>query len=143
MKPTRPPREEEKAEKEITKQNTRVLVGFRNAYVFYGEQTEGIEFPAMCEVYGDVGQTTTVCLRFMSIRTSSLSLRRGSHSRFGMSYSGRIGILPGQSSSDTFATLVHQLARDVAQDRTTHHYDKENEAPYGAGVKVYRSTPPL
>src|SRR5277367_933277 len=41
----------EEAEKDITKQNTRVLVGFRNAYVFDVSQTEGAELPAMREVY--------------------------------------------------------------------------------------------
>src|SRR5260370_24537552 len=44
----------EEAEKNITKQNTRVLVGFRNAYVFDVEQTEGVQLPAMLEVYRDV-----------------------------------------------------------------------------------------
>ena len=42
---------EEEAEKDITKQNTRVLFGFRNAYVFDISQTEGVELPAMHEVY--------------------------------------------------------------------------------------------
>ena len=46
---------DEEAEKDITKQNTRVLVGFRNAYVFDVEQTEGVDLPAMREVYGEVG----------------------------------------------------------------------------------------
>src|SRR6202789_4357902 len=47
-------KKDEEAEKDITKQNTRVLVGFRNASVFDVEQTEGAELPAMREVYGDV-----------------------------------------------------------------------------------------
>lgn len=47
---------DEDAEKDLTKQNTRVLVGFRNAYVFDVSQTEGADLPAMHEVYGDVGE---------------------------------------------------------------------------------------
>jgi hypothetical protein len=43
-------KKDEKAEKDIIKQNTRVLVGFRNAYVFDVEQTEGAELPAMREI---------------------------------------------------------------------------------------------
>ena len=35
------------AEKDITKQNTAVLVGFRNAYVFDVSQTDGAELPEM------------------------------------------------------------------------------------------------
>ena len=38
-------KKDEEAEKDITKQNTRVLVGFRNAYVFDVSQTEGAEPP--------------------------------------------------------------------------------------------------
>jgi antirestriction protein ArdC len=62
------------AEKDITKQNTRVLVGFRNAYVFDVEQTEGVELPAMHEVYGDVGENHDRLLSFIE--------RQGSRSRF-------------------------------------------------------------
>src|SRR6202045_2113363 len=41
---------DEEAEKDITKQNTRVLVGFRNAYVFDVTQTEGAELPTLREM---------------------------------------------------------------------------------------------
>ena len=43
-------KKDEEAEKDITKQNTRVLVGFRNAYVFDVEQTDGAELPDMREI---------------------------------------------------------------------------------------------
>ena len=46
---------DEEAEKDITKQNTRVLVGFRNAYVFDVSQTDGTELPTMREMRGTVG----------------------------------------------------------------------------------------
>src|ERR1700729_142528 len=49
-------KKDEEAEKDITKQNTRVLVGFRNAYVFDVSQTEGAELPAMREMSGEVGE---------------------------------------------------------------------------------------
>src|SRR5260370_3994363 len=56
---------DEEAEKDITKQNTRVLVGFRNAYVFDVEQTEGVDLPAMREVYGGVGENHDRLLSFI------------------------------------------------------------------------------
>src|SRR5216684_886897 len=56
---------DEEAEKDITKQNTRVLVGFRNAYVFDVAQTEGVELPAMREVNGDVGENRDRLLTFI------------------------------------------------------------------------------
>ena len=48
-------KKDEEANKDITRQNTRVLVGFRNAYVFDVEQTEGAELPTMREMSGNVG----------------------------------------------------------------------------------------
>jgi hypothetical protein len=44
------------AEKDITKQNTRTLLGFRNTYVFDVSQTNGVDLPEMHEVSGDPGE---------------------------------------------------------------------------------------
>src|SRR3984885_8635782 len=49
-------KKKEEAEKDITKQNVPVLVGFRSAYVFDVAQTEGAELPAMHEISGNVGE---------------------------------------------------------------------------------------
>jgi len=46
---------QEEVEKEVTKENRPVLVGFRNAYVFDVSQTEGAELPEMHQITGDVG----------------------------------------------------------------------------------------
>src|SRR6202012_2277500 len=46
----------EEAEKDITKQNERVLLGFRNAYVFDVSQTDGVDLPEMREISGDPGE---------------------------------------------------------------------------------------
>ena len=110
------------AEKDITKQNTRVLVGFRNAYVFDVEQTEGVELPAMREVYGDVGENHDRLLAFIERRGIELVFTEKIAPALGMSYGGRIAILPGQSKAETFATLVHELAHEMlhkAERRTT------------------------
>ena len=71
-------KKDEEAEKDITKQNTRVLVGFRNAYVFDVSQTEGAELPAMREMSGDVGENRDRLFRSSARRASSLSLPRTS-----------------------------------------------------------------
>src|SRR6185312_7857808 len=44
------------ASKDITKQNERVLLGFRNTYVFDVSQTDGVDLPEMREVSGDPGE---------------------------------------------------------------------------------------
>lgn len=113
---------EEEAEKDITKQNTRVLVGFRNAYVFDVKQTEGVELPAMREVYGNVGENDDRLLSFIERQRIELVFTENIAPALGMSYGGRIAILPGQSKAETFATLVHELAHEMlhkAERRTT------------------------
>ncbi len=110
------------AEKDITKQNTRVLVGFRNAYVFDVEQTEGVELPAMREVYGDVGENHDRLVSFIERQGIELVYSENIAPALGMSYGGRIAIQPGQSKAETFATLLHELAHEMlhkAERRTT------------------------
>jgi hypothetical protein len=110
------------AEKDITKQNTRVLVGFRNAYVFDVEQTDGPDLPAMREVYGDVGENHDRLLSFIERQGIELVFTEKIAPALGMSYGGRIAILPGQSRAETFATLLHELAHEMlhkAERRTT------------------------
>jgi antirestriction protein ArdC len=53
------------AEKDITRQNTRVLVGFRNAYVFDVSQTDGAGLPALREMSGDAGENRDRLLSFI------------------------------------------------------------------------------
>jgi hypothetical protein len=115
-------KKDEEAEKDITKQNTRVLVGFRNAYVFDVSQTEGIELPAMHEVYGDVGENRDRLVSFMEGQGIALTYTEKIAPALGMSYGGRIAILPGQSKAEEFSTLVHELAHEMlhkAERRTT------------------------
>ena len=110
------------AEKDITKQNTRVLVGFRNAYVFDVEQTEGAELPAMREICGDVGENHDRLVSFIERQGIELVFTEKIAPALGMSYGGRIAILPGQSKAETFATLLHELAHEMlhkAERRTT------------------------
>ena len=66
-------------------------------------------------------RTATVCWPSSSVRASSLSLPRTSLRR-GVSYGGRIALLPGQSKAEEFATLVHEVAHELlhkAERRTT------------------------
>src|SRR5260370_2592483 len=114
---------DEEAEKDITKQNARVLVGFRNAYVFDVEQTEGVDLPAMREVYGDVGENHGRPVSFIDRQGIELVFAENIAPALCMRYGGRIAILPGQSNADTFATLVHELAHEMlhnAQQRSTY-----------------------
>ena len=113
---------DEEAEKDITKQNTTVLVGFRNAYVFDVSQTEGAELPAMLEVHGDVGENRDRLVSYIERQSIELVFTENIAPALGVSYGGRIAILPGQSEAEEFSTLVHELAHEMlhkAERRTT------------------------
>jgi N-terminal domain of anti-restriction factor ArdC len=115
-------KKDEEAEKDITKQNTRVLVGFRNAYVFDVSQTEGAELPAMREMSGEVGENRARLIAFINKQNIELVFTENIAPALGMSYGGRIAILPGQSEAEEFSTLVHELAHEMlehANRRTT------------------------
>jgi hypothetical protein len=110
------------AEKDITKQNTRVLVGFRNAYVFDVSQTDGAELPTMREMSGSVGENRDRLVSFVAAQGIELVFTEKIAPALGMSYGGRIAILPGQSNAEEFSTLVHELAHEMlhkAERRTT------------------------
>jgi hypothetical protein len=101
------------AEKDITKQNTRTLLGFRNAYVFDISQTNGIDLPAMREVSGDPGESIDRLAAFLRGQGIQIVYNPKIAPALGMSYGGRIAILPGQSKAEEFSTLVHEAAHEM------------------------------
>jgi antirestriction protein ArdC len=104
---------DEEAEKEPVYQNKPVLVGFRSAYVFDVSQTEGTELPAMREVTGDVGENRDRLLAFIEKQGIELVFTENIAPALGVSYGGRIALLPGQSKAEEFATLVHEVAHEL------------------------------
>jgi hypothetical protein len=106
-------KKDEEANKDITKQNERVLLGFRNAYVFDVSQTEGVDLPEMREVSGDPGENLDRLAAFVQSRGIQLVYSDDLQGALGMSYGGRIAILRGQSKAETFATLVHETAHEL------------------------------
>ncbi len=106
-------KKEADAEKDITTQNTRVLVGFRNAYVFDVSQTEGTDLPALREISGDPGESIDRLSVFLKGQGITLVYNDNIAPALGMSYGGRIAILPGQSRAEEFSTLVHETAHEL------------------------------
>ena len=114
--------DEEAAKSDPAYTNKPVLVGFRNAYVFDIAQTEGAELPTMHEVYGDVGDNRDRLLAFIEKQGVELVFTESIAPALGVSYGGRIAILPGQSKAEEFSTLVHEVAHEMlhkAERRTT------------------------
>ena len=98
------------------------MVGFRNAYVFDVSQTDGTELPTMHEVHGDVGENRDRLVSFIDQQGIELVFTENIAPALGISYGGRIAILPGQSEAEEFSTLVHELAHEMlhkAERRTT------------------------
>jgi hypothetical protein len=124
------------ANKDITKQNERVLLGFRNAYVFDISQTDGVDLPALNEVTGDPGENIDRLAAFLKSKGIQLVYNEKIAPALGMSYGGRIAILPGQSKAETFATLVHETAHELLHKRTPHghHEDRARDRSRGRGV---------
>jgi hypothetical protein len=102
------------AEKNIRTQNQAVLVGFRSAYVFDVSQTEGKELPALSErVTGTVGEYRERLIDFIIAQDIQLEFKESIAPALGMSYGGRIAILPGQGEAEEFSTLVHELSHEM------------------------------
>ena len=90
-----------------------VLVGFRSAYVFDVSQTEGAELPAFSKVSGTVGEYRERLVECIAHQGIALEFKESIAPALGMSYGGRIAILPGQPEAEEFSTLVHELAHEM------------------------------
>ena len=107
-------KKDSEAEKDITKQNQPVLVGFRSAYVFDVSQTEGAPLPDLSErVKGEVGEYRERLIDFLIAQGIELEFKESIAPALGMSYGGRIAILPGQAAAEEFSTLVHEIAHEM------------------------------
>ena len=106
-------KKDSEAEKDITKQNTHTLLGFRNAYVFDISQTNGVDLPELHEVSGDPGESIDRLAAFLRSQGIQIVYNPKIAPAMGVSYGGRIAILPGQSKAEEFSTLVHEAAHEM------------------------------
>jgi hypothetical protein len=126
-------KKDDEAAKDVRTQNQSVLVGFRSVYVFDVSQTEGLELPELSSrVSGDVGERRERLLDFIAAQGILLEFKESIAPALGISYGGKIVLLPGQSTAEEFSTLVHELAHEMlhkAERRTaTTKVVRETEA---------------
>jgi hypothetical protein len=110
------------AEMDIRTQNQAVLVGFRSAYVFDVSQTDGEELPELStKISGDVGERRERLIDFIVSQGIELEFKESIAPALGVSYGGKIALLPGQSEAEEFSTLVHELSHEMLHkaDRRT------------------------
>ena len=78
--------------------------------------------PAMREISGTVGENRDRIVSFINGQGIELVFTEKIAPALGVSYGGKIAILPGQSEAEEFSTLVHELAHEMlhkAERRTT------------------------
>src|SRR5579884_3637732 len=91
-----------------------VLIGFRAVYVFDVAQTEGADLPEFeHNVTGDVGSHRDGLIAFLSQQNIALEYNEKIAPALGVSYGGKIALLPGQSKAEEFVTLVHEVAHEL------------------------------
>jgi hypothetical protein len=61
-------------------------------------------------VKGEVGEYRERLIDFLIAQGIELEFKESIAPALGMSYGGRIAILPGQATAEEFSTLVHELA---------------------------------
>jgi hypothetical protein len=73
-------------------------------------QTNGVDLPEIHEVSGDPGENVDRLAAFLKGQDIQLVYNPKIAPALGISYGGRIAILPGQSKAEEFSTLVHEMA---------------------------------
>ena len=100
-----------------TSRNTkpqRVLIGFRVVRVFDVSQTEGMDLPEFeHHVSGEVGEHRDRLIDFLAQQNIALEFNERIAPALGVSYGGKIALLPGQSKAEEFVTLVHETAHEL------------------------------
>jgi hypothetical protein len=91
-----------------------VLVGFRAVYVFDVSQTEGADLPEFDHsITGEVGEHRERLIDFLAQQNIALEFNEKIAPALGISYGGKIALLPGQSKAEEFVTLVHETAHEL------------------------------
>jgi N-terminal domain of anti-restriction factor ArdC len=90
------------------------LIGFRAVYVFDVVQTEGEDLPEFeHNISGEVGEQRDWLIAFLAQQNIALEFNERIAPALGVSYGGKIALLPGQSKAEEFVTLVHETAHEL------------------------------
>jgi hypothetical protein len=82
-------------------------VGFRPVYVFDISQTEREELPKLHEISGNVRRNLARLVPFVTNRGITFGYSEEIAPARGISYGGKIQLLPDMSEAEQFTTLVH------------------------------------
>jgi len=91
-----------------------MLIGFRAVYVFDVAQTDGADLPEFGHnIAGEVGEHRDRMITFLAQQNIKLEFNEKIAPALGVSYGGKIALLPGQSKAEEFTTLVHETAHEL------------------------------
>ena len=101
-----------------------MIAGFRAVYVFDQAQTDGDDLPEAAKPTGKVGESRERLFSFLSRQGIEIEYNEAIAPAQGVSYGGRIALLPGQAPAEELATLIHEaghelLHRDARRATTT------------------------
>jgi len=104
-----------KTRKEDTKHedkdgNKPSLLGFRRVYVWDESQTEGASLPELDRVTGEAGVYLDRLRDYVHAQDITLEYNESIAPALGIAAGTTIRLLPGQTQSEEFSTLVHELA---------------------------------
>jgi hypothetical protein len=110
---------------------SKTVVGFRTAYVFDVEQTEGAPLPQPSEAQGDPG--VALARLKSAVVSQGIALEYADHlgGALGLSCGRRIRVLTGLSAASEFAVLTHEYAHEMlhrGSDRPESRNTRELEA---------------
>jgi hypothetical protein len=112
-------RKDETAEQETERKPPSVLIGFRAVYVFDVSQTEGADLPELEQkITGDVGDHRDRLIAYLNQQNIALEYTEKIAPALGVSYGGKIALLPGQSKAEEFVSLVHETAHEALHKAT-------------------------
>jgi len=100
-------------EQETVQQSAGTLLGFRNTFVFDISQTTGADLPNLHQIAGDPGENIERLTNYVAARAIYVSYSENIAPALGISYDGRIALLPGLSKAEEFSTLVHETAHEL------------------------------
>ncbi len=109
---TRRRKREQEPDTEEADSTKSALLGFRRVYVWDEAQTEGAPLPTLGEITGEVGTYLDRLRKFVVSCGIELEYSEDIAPALGVSYGGRIALLPGQTKPEEFAALVHETAHE-------------------------------
>lgn len=90
-----------------------IVTGFRVVYVFDVSQTSGDDLPEPAKATGEVGECRERLFSFLGRQGIEVEYNEAIAPAQGVSFGGRMALLPGQSPAEELATLIHEAAHEL------------------------------